>query len=54
MHATAVTYSDCLIRGLVVRPVIRLVARLIMGITGPGGWCLVSWWPGKSIGSARE
>src|SRR5262245_41551386 len=35
MHATAVTYSDCLVRGLAVRPFIRLVARLIIGYRRP-------------------
>ncbi len=35
MHATAVTYSDCLVRGLAVRPFIRLVARLILGYHRP-------------------
>ena len=31
MRATAVTYSDCLARGLAVKPPIRFVARLILG-----------------------
>jgi NADPH:quinone reductase-like Zn-dependent oxidoreductase len=36
MHATAVTYSDCLVRGLAVRqPFIRLMARLIIGYHRP-------------------
>jgi NADPH:quinone reductase-like Zn-dependent oxidoreductase len=35
MHATAVTYSDCLVRGLAVKPFIRLVARLLIGYHRP-------------------
>jgi NADPH:quinone reductase-like Zn-dependent oxidoreductase len=35
MHATSVTYSDCLIRGLALRPLIRLIARLIIGYRRP-------------------
>ena len=35
MHATAVTYSDCLVRGLAVKPFIRLMARLIIGYHRP-------------------
>jgi len=35
MHATAATYSDCLIRGLAVRPFFRLVGLLILGYRRP-------------------
>lgn len=35
VHATAVTYSDCLIRGMAVRPFIRFVGRLILGYHRP-------------------
>ena len=35
MHASAVTYSDCLVRGLAVGPFIRLVGRLIIGYRRP-------------------
>ena len=35
MHATSVTYSDCLVRGLAVKPVIRFVGRLILGYHRP-------------------
>ena len=35
MHATAVTYSDCLVRGLAVKPFIRFVGRLILGYHRP-------------------
>ena len=35
MRATAVTYSDCLVRGFEIRPAIRLVARLIVGYRRP-------------------
>jgi NADPH:quinone reductase-like Zn-dependent oxidoreductase len=35
MHATAVTYSDCLVRGLAVRPPFRLIARLMIGYHRP-------------------
>ena len=35
MRATAATYSDCLVRGLAVRPFFRLVGRLILGYHRP-------------------
>ena len=38
MRATAVTYSDTFVRGLVIPPAIRLVARLILGFRRPTRW----------------
>jgi NADPH:quinone reductase-like Zn-dependent oxidoreductase len=35
MHATSVTYSDCLVRGLNVKPFLGLIARLIIGYKRP-------------------
>jgi alcohol dehydrogenase len=36
MHATSVTYSDCLVRGLAVKqPLVRFVARLVIGYRRP-------------------
>ena len=35
MRATAVTYSDCFVRGLVIRSPLHLLARLIIGIRRP-------------------
>jgi NADPH:quinone reductase-like Zn-dependent oxidoreductase len=38
MHATAVTYSDTFVRGLAVKPLIRFVARMILGFRRPKRW----------------
>jgi len=38
MRATAVTYSDTFVRALAVKPVIRLVARMILGLRRPTRW----------------
>ena len=38
VHATSVTYSDTFVRGLVVKPLIRFVARLILGFRRPKRW----------------
>jgi alcohol dehydrogenase len=35
MRATAVTYSDCFVRGLVIKGPLHLLARLIIGIRRP-------------------
>jgi NADPH:quinone reductase-like Zn-dependent oxidoreductase len=35
MRATAVTYSDCFVRGLVIRSPLHLLARLILGLRRP-------------------
>lgn len=35
MHATAVTYSDCFVRRLALRPFTRLVARMVVGLNHP-------------------
>jgi alcohol dehydrogenase len=35
MHATAVTFSDCFVRSLAVKPAIRFIARLIIGYHRP-------------------
>src|SRR5262249_6822110 len=35
MHATAVTYSDCMVRGLAIKPFIRFIARLMIGYRRP-------------------
>lgn len=35
MRATAVTYSDCLVRGMAVPPIFRFVGRLILGYQRP-------------------
>jgi hypothetical protein len=49
MRATAATYSDCLMRGLAVRPFIRLVARLIVGYRRPRRLVLGEPWAGKGL-----
>ena len=38
MHATSVTYSDTFARGLAINPLIRFVARLILGYRRPTRW----------------
>jgi NADPH:quinone reductase-like Zn-dependent oxidoreductase len=38
MHATAVTYSDTFARALAVTPLIRFVARVILGFRRPKRW----------------
>lgn len=38
MRATAVTYSDTFVRGLAVKPYVRFVARLFLGLRRPRRW----------------
>jgi len=38
VHATSVTYSDTFVRGLAVKPLFRLVARMILGLRRPKRW----------------
>ncbi len=48
IDATAVTSSDCFVRGFTLKPSMWIAGRVVLGVTRPRkpilGWC----WPGTS------